>query len=34
MKAGTQRFRHWVGLLITGGGLAVLIDRAITQWLR
>jgi hypothetical protein len=34
MKARTWRFRHLVGLLINGGGLAILIGEAMKQVLR
>jgi hypothetical protein len=34
MKARTWHFRHLVGLLITGGGLVLLISQAIEQVLR
>jgi hypothetical protein len=29
-----RRFQHWLGLLITGCGLALLINQAISQVLR
>jgi hypothetical protein len=34
MRAHARRFRRMVGLLITGGGLAVLIGQIIEQVLR
>jgi len=33
MTAREWRPRHLVGLFISGGGLAVLIGRAVSQWL-
>ena len=34
MRARTWRFRHLVGLLVSAGALAILIDLAISQVLR
>ena len=34
MKLRNWRFRHLVGLLINGGGLAILIDQVLSQVLR
>jgi hypothetical protein len=34
MKARGRRFRRWVGLLVTGSGLAILIGQGLEQVLR